>query len=62
MTKPEELRVDMRQTTPEESEKWKRQTQLVFELNHTMPYTDTTRLYRNCLKAISAKMLRYMRL
>lgn len=38
--KVQELRVDMRQTTPEESEKWKRQAQLVFELNHTMPYTD----------------------
>ena len=40
MTKTEEFRVDTRQTTPEEFEKGKKQAQLVFELNHTMPYTD----------------------
>ena len=34
------FRVDVRQTTPEEFEKGKKQAQLVFELNHTMPYTD----------------------
>ena len=57
MTKTEELRVDVRQTTPEESEKWKRQTQLVFELNHTMPYTDRyNEIVQELLKAISAAM------
>ena len=35
-----EVRVDTRQTTPEEFAKGKRQAQLVFELNHTMPFTD----------------------
>ena len=36
----QEFRVDMRQMTPEEMEQGKRDAQLVFELNHTMPYTE----------------------
>ena len=36
----QEFRVDIRQTTPEEMEQGKRDAQLVFELNHTMPFTD----------------------
>ena len=39
MANVEEFRVDVRQMTPEEIEKGKRQAQLVFEFNHTMPYT-----------------------
>lgn len=35
--KVQEFRVDVRQTTSEEFEKGKKQAQLVFELNHTMP-------------------------
>ncbi|MBQ9394156.1 MAG: galactoside O-acetyltransferase [Proteobacteria bacterium] len=35
-----EFRVDTRHTTPEEFEKGKIQAQLVFELNHTMPFTE----------------------
>ena len=35
-----EFRVDTRQMTPEEFEKGKKQAQLVFELNHTMPFTE----------------------
>ena len=36
----QEFRVDMRQMTPEEMEQGKRDAQLVFELNHTMPFTE----------------------
>ena len=35
-----EERVDLRVSTPEEREQGKRQAQLVFKLNHTMPMTD----------------------
>ena len=36
----QEERVDLRNSTPEENEQRKRQTQLIFKLNHTMPMTD----------------------
>ncbi|MDE5834435.1 MAG: galactoside O-acetyltransferase [Ruminococcus sp.] len=36
----QEERVDLRKTTPEESEQSKHQIQLLFRLNHTMPMTD----------------------
>ncbi|MBR3245057.1 MAG: galactoside O-acetyltransferase [Parasporobacterium sp.] len=36
----QEIRVDMRQMTPEETEQGKRQTELLFQLNHTMPMTE----------------------
>ena len=36
----EELRVDMRERTPEEQEIYDRQAQLMFKLNHTMPRTE----------------------
>lgn len=36
----EELRVDMRERTPEEQAMYNRQAQLMFKLNHTMPRTD----------------------
>ena len=36
----EELRVDMRTVSDEDREKWGRQAQLMFTLNHTMPGTD----------------------
>ena len=32
--------VDPRKTTPEEMERGMRDVKLVFEINHTMPYTD----------------------
>ena len=35
----QEERVDLRNSTPEENEQRKRQTQLIFKLNHTMPMT-----------------------
>ena len=35
----EELRVDMRERTPEQQETYNRQAQLMFKLNHTMPRT-----------------------
>ena len=35
----EELRVDMRERTPEQQELYNRQAQLMFKLNHTMPRT-----------------------
>lgn len=35
-----ELRVDPRQTTPEEMAEYIRQAQVLFKLNHTMPYTE----------------------
>ena len=37
--KVEELRVDMRERTPEEQAMYDRQAQLMFKLNHTMPRT-----------------------
>jgi hypothetical protein len=36
----EELRVDMRERTPEEQAIYDRQAQLMFKLNHTMPRTE----------------------
>ena len=36
----EEMRVDPRQLTPEERTEGIRQAQVLFKLNHTMPYTD----------------------
>ena len=36
----EEKRIDPRQTTPEEQAEGMRQTQVLFKMNHTMPYTD----------------------
>ena len=36
----QEERVDLRNTTSEENEQRKQQTQLIFKLNHTMPMTD----------------------
>ena len=36
----EEKRIDPRQTTPEEQTEGMRQTQVLFKMNHTMPYTD----------------------
>ena len=36
----EELRVDMRERTPEEQAIYDRQAQLMFKLNHTMPKTE----------------------
>ena len=36
----EEMRVDPRQLTPEERAEGIRQAQVLFKLNHTMPYTD----------------------
>ena len=36
----QEFRVDMRQITPEEMSQGQRDAQLVFELNHTMPFTE----------------------
>lgn len=36
----QEERVDLRNSTPEENEQKKRQTQLIFKLNHTMPMTE----------------------
>ena len=36
----EELRIDMRERTPEEQETYNRQAQLMFQLNHTMPRTE----------------------
>ena len=36
----EELRIDMRERTPEEQAVYDRQAQLMFKLNHTMPRTE----------------------
>ncbi len=36
----DELRVDMRELTPEERDMYSRQAQLMFRLNHTMPFTE----------------------
>ena len=36
----DELRVDMRERTPEEQAIYDRQAQLMFKLNHTMPRTE----------------------
>jgi acetyltransferase-like isoleucine patch superfamily enzyme len=36
----EEFRVDPRQTSPEEMAEYMRQAQVLFKLNHTMPYTE----------------------
>ena len=36
----EELRVDMRERSPELQEFYNRQEQLTFKLNHTMPRTE----------------------
>lgn len=36
----DELRVDMRERTPEEQAVYDRQAQLMFKLNHTMPRTE----------------------
>ena len=36
----QEERVDLRNSTPEENEQRKQQTQLIFKLNHTMPMTE----------------------
>ncbi|MBR1628634.1 MAG: galactoside O-acetyltransferase, partial [Lachnospiraceae bacterium] len=36
----EEIRVDMRERTPEEQAMYDRQAQLMFKLNHTMPRTE----------------------
>ena len=36
----EELRVDMRERTPQEQEMYDRQAQLMFKLNHTLPRTE----------------------
>ena len=36
----EEIRIDMRQQTPEEIEQAVKDAQLCFKLNHTMPYTE----------------------
>ena len=41
--KCEELRVDLRQTTPEERAEGQRCTKLLFQLNHTMPFTEEYR-------------------
>lgn len=35
-----ELRIDMRERTPEEQKTYNRQAQLMFQLNHTMPQTE----------------------
>lgn len=36
----EEMRIDMRTQTPEQTEQGVRDARLCFKLNHTMPYTD----------------------
>ena len=36
----EEIRVDLRQSTPEERAAGQRDRELLFRINHTMPYTD----------------------
>ncbi|MBQ9469925.1 MAG: hypothetical protein IJU72_03110 [Bacteroidales bacterium] len=36
----DEIRIDMRQQTPQDIQAAIRDTQLCFQLNHTMPYTD----------------------
>ena len=36
----EEIYVDIRETSPERHREGQRQSQLLFQLNHTMPYTE----------------------
>ena len=45
----EELRVDMRERTPEEQAVYDRQAQLMYKLNHTMPRTEE---YMSVLKEL----------
>ena len=49
-----EFRVDMRQTTQEEIQRARHYAQLIFTLNHTMPFTDE---YNNILKEIFGSRL-----
>ena len=45
----EELRVDMRERTPEEQAVYDRQAQLMYKLNHTMPRSEE---YMSVLKEL----------
>ena len=49
-----EFRVDMRQTSQEEIQRAKHYAQLIFTLNHTMPFTDE---YNHILKEIFGSRL-----
>ncbi|MDY2922351.1 MAG: DapH/DapD/GlmU-related protein [Eubacterium sp.] len=50
----EEERVDLRQSTPEERKEGQRQAQLVFQINHTMPFTEE---YDNLVKELFGENL-----
>ena len=50
----EEIRVDLRQSTPEQREKNKKCAQLLFQLNHTMPFTEE---YDSILKQLFGENL-----
>ena len=45
----EEIRIDMRERTPEEQVMYDKQAQLMFKLNHTMPRTEE---YMSVLKEL----------
>ena len=56
-----EFRVDPRQTTAEERAEGVRQAQVLFKLNHTMPFTDEYYAYVQFAGECSpGRMLRYM--
>ena len=50
----QEIRVDMRQRTPEELEEYLRQEELIFRLNHTMPRSEE---YNGILKELFGERL-----
>lgn len=44
-----EIRVDVRTASIKESTEWQRQTKILFQINHTMPFTDE---YNHLLKEL----------
>ena len=46
-----EIRVDVRTASIKESTEWQRQTKILFQINHTMPFTDEyNHLLKDCLE------------